>query len=121
MKFESRTFSKRFAPQECVVFVMHEPDGTPFRATGAALILRSGAAYVGIAVCSPADRFIRSVGHAKAVGRAFSETLLPTIARKPDLFVNIETPDYIHIKSVIEYLIAERKKDCGIYGFPRLL
>jgi len=120
MKFTVQKFSKRFPAVQCACFVMHEPAGTPFRATGAALILQSGAVYIGIAACSPADLFVRSVGRAKAIGRAFSRIA----GHRTDLWVNLETPvcrassaDITNrIKSAIERLIAERKKGCGIYA-----
>lgn len=92
MKFQVREFSKRFRPVECAVIVMHESnigfrpiiqydpiDGLPdiqklkLRATGAAIILPTGAVYIGVALCSPHDQFIKKVGRAKAIGRAVRE------------------------------------------------
>lgn len=90
MKFESRTFSRRFPAVECAIFVVHEPelclvfrpDEPPkmvssavpeYRGTAAALILPDGRYWIGVTLCSPQDQFVKASGRAKAVGRAFVE------------------------------------------------
>lgn len=88
MKFESHTFSKRFPPITCALFVIHEPPRGPyveydtrgeappshaeiaFRGTAAAIILPDGRFWVGVCLCSPRDQFIKAVGRQKAIGRA---------------------------------------------------
>lgn len=82
MKFESRKFSKRFPPVECAIFVVHEPFEAKryetttgvvyqYRGTAAAIILPDGRFWVGATLCSPRDQFVKKIGRAKAIGRAF--------------------------------------------------
>ena len=75
MKFTLHSFSKRKPAVECAVFVIHEAPQTAYRATGAAIILRTGRVFVGVCACSPSDMFARKVGRDKAVGRAYQNLL----------------------------------------------
>lgn len=81
MRFEPRQFSKRFPPVTCALFfvtdspfsydaVLEMDLPTVYRATACAIILPSGSVYVGVALCSPSDQYVRKVGRAKALGRA---------------------------------------------------
>lgn len=81
MKFAPIQFSKRFPALTCCVFVQHEkvdafrefnPRAKPSgRATAAAIVLPEGAAYIGVTICADGDQFVKKVGRAKALGRAF--------------------------------------------------
>ena len=95
MKFEERTFSKRFPAVNCAVFVIYEPStqGKPYewnpkdddmdvaiqrmhyRGTAAAVILPNGYFCVGVSLCSPDDAFVKVVGRTKAIGRAYAAML----------------------------------------------
>ena len=92
MIFNSHQFSKRFPPVICSIFVVHEPDMwnepyikydpkferpyevirfAQYRATAAAIILEDGRFWIGVSLCSPNDDFVKKIGRAKAVGRAY--------------------------------------------------
>ena len=81
MKFHSHQFSTRFPPVVCAFFVLHEPyfrASEPFtldekvtRGTAAAIILEDGRFWIGVSLCSPNDDFVKKIGRAKAVGRAY--------------------------------------------------
>ena len=74
MKFVKREFSKRHPPVECALFIVHENYQRGFpRGTACALILPSGAFWVGVTICSSSDPFTFAVGRAKAQGRAFGK------------------------------------------------
>ena len=92
MKFHSHQFSKRFPPVICSIFVVHEPnfkgmsyveydpklvsadefsEWIRYRGTAAAIILEDGRFWIGVSLCSPNDDFVKKIGRAKAVGRAY--------------------------------------------------
>lgn len=94
MQFEEHQFSKRFPKITAALFVIHEPiylgclgtkvntDGSVdqknlepitggHRGTAAAIILPDGRFWAGVALCSPADPYVKATGRQKALGRAF--------------------------------------------------
>jgi len=92
MIFNSHQFSKRFPPVICSIFVVHEPnfkgmsyveydpklvsadefsEWIRYRGTAAAIILEDGRFWIGVSLCSPNDDFVKKIGRAKAVGRAY--------------------------------------------------
>ena len=81
MRFNCHQFSTRFPPVVCAFFVLHEPyfrASEPFtldekvtRGTAAAIILEDGRFWIGVSLCSPNDDFVKKIGRAKAVGRAY--------------------------------------------------
>lgn len=81
LKFELNKFTNRSEPIECALFVIHEPHtvviGNNYRGTAAMVILKTGEYCVGVTLCSPNDQFVKSVGRAKAVGRAFQRYTKP--------------------------------------------
>jgi hypothetical protein len=115
MKFELRQFSKRYVPVECAVFVIHEPVAVVLRATGAAILTTDGAVFIGVALCSRHDQFIKKVGRAKALGRAASElyTKPPNIrlsgVTTADNVVVDQTVIVKEVKAAIENRIKQAK------------
>lgn len=76
-KFEVRDFSRRPAikallAQPLAIFTVHDSDRdvNGFRGTAVAIIREDGRFYVGTAVATPEDTFVKKVGRAKALGRA---------------------------------------------------
>ena len=125
MKFAMHSFSKRKPAVECAVFVIHEAPQTAYRATGAAIIMPSGMVYVGVCACSPSDAFVRKVGRAKAIGRAYQNLL----ASSGYCFVGVLTaghPDFALLDSsgvaslmaaakvAVEENIAAKKAAMGV-------
>lgn len=74
MQFDTRQFSKRFPKVTCSLFVIHEPlpiHTSMHRGTAAAIILPDGRFWIGVALCSPCDQYVKATGRQKALGRAF--------------------------------------------------
>lgn len=71
LKFEPRWFSDRYAELECGVFVVHYRENGRPRGTIAAIVLPTGEYWFGVALSNPSDQFVKKVGRAKAIGRAF--------------------------------------------------
>lgn len=93
MKFTTKQYSPKHPPIECVEFVIHEPATMaltkPFlRGTAAALVLPSGQVFIGVALCSDKEQFVRAVGRQKAIGRAYSQVL-----HNAPHMVDIKLPD----------------------------
>lgn len=116
MKFSAHQFSKRFSPVDCSIFVIHDDVHTKYRGTAAAIILPSGAVYIGTSVCSPGDQFVKKVGRAKAIGRAFQamrkekrEMAISSAHLADDKAIEIVT-------TLLRFRLDERKKDCGVYA-----
>lgn len=127
MKFESRSFSKRHPAIECALFVIHEqvnhlpyveyqpglgipsPASLHLRGTAAAIILPDGRFWIGVCLCSPKDQFVKSVGRAKAVGRAYA-TMLKSKDESYTAFASLGAPEWIDdLKRMLRCQINEAK------------
>ncbi len=126
MKFSTQKLSKRFPEFEASIFLIHEPYRMPgagdvlsnaHRGTAAAIILPDGRYWVGVALCSPMDPFVKATGRAKAIGRAYksmrNEGYLNEYG-KLDLADTGTTPEGRHyiddLKFSLEFVIKEAKK-----------
>lgn len=133
MKFEKRHFSRRHAPLDCALFVVHEPcDATlrdkygmdlpshlMYRGTAAALILPDGDYWIGVTLCSPGDQFVKKSGRDKAVGRAYRSALRDHI----DPFrMPLDTKDYSELMTrILREAIRQMKKDKCVYPYAEEL
>ena len=94
----------------------HEEVTTPLnshRATGAAIILPDGRVSIGVAVCSPADQFVKATGRQKAIGRAYQTMRKNSFGAFSITFSQYGNPVPI-ITAAIENAIQAKKYEMGL-------
>lgn len=117
MKFEDRTFSEKLGrgPIKCATFVVHVKNGKnkPI-GTAAAFVLPNGEYWMGIALLNPLDQFVKKVGRAKAIGRAYA-LFLSTVESDGKIWFDKEGWS----KSLVECLKFEVKKQSAFANLRR--
>ena len=120
MKFERRKFSKQWPEVECAIVIVRESGSNmsiaPYvsRGTAAALILPGGACFTGVALCSPADNFVKATGRARATGRAFQAYIQCYAAEggpfEPRCWVNLDAAEpFLAIRAILMREIQAEK------------